>query len=53
MSYFPMSKLALKWVFTTPVTTHYPFAPRHELAGSRGWLVFTEDDCVYCNVCAN
>jgi len=52
MSYFSMSKLALKWVFNTPATTSYPFEPRIELDGSRGWLVFTEDDCVYCNVCA-
>ena len=52
MSYFTMSKLALKWVFTKPATTSYPFEPRIALDGSRGWLVFTEDDCVYCNVCA-
>jgi len=52
MSYFSMSKLALKWVFTTPATTSYPFEPRIEIDGSRGWLVFTDDDCVYCNVCA-
>lgn len=52
MSYFTMSKLALKWAFTKPVTTRYPFEPRQELAGSRGWLVFTDENCAYCNVCA-
>ena len=28
MSYFEMSKLALKWAFTKPPTTRYPFEPR-------------------------
>jgi formate hydrogenlyase subunit 6/NADH:ubiquinone oxidoreductase subunit I len=51
MSYFEMSKLALKWAFAKPPTTRYPFEPRKALAGSRGWLLFTEDNCVYCNVC--
>lgn len=52
MSYFSMSKLALKWAFSKAATTRYPFEPRIALDGSRGWLEFTEDDCVYCNVCA-
>ena len=52
MSYFTMSKLALKWAFSKPATTRYPFEPRQELAGSRGWLVFADEQCVYCNVCA-
>ena len=52
MSYFTMSKLVLKWVFSTPATTNYPFEARVALDGSRGSLVFTDGDCVYCNVCA-
>lgn len=52
MPYFEMSKLALKWVFSKPVTTRYPFEPRLAIAGSRGRLVFTKDNCVYCTVCA-
>jgi formate hydrogenlyase subunit 6/NADH:ubiquinone oxidoreductase subunit I len=53
MSYFvSMSKLALKWAFRRPATTNYPFSPRVPLNGSRGWLLFTKDNCVYCNVCA-
>lgn len=52
MGYFELSKLALKWAFTKPPTTKYPFAPRRALSGSRGRLVFTKDNCVYCNVCA-
>ena len=47
-----MTQMALKWAFSKPATTSYPFTPRKELAGSRGWLVFTDDACVYCNVCA-
>ena len=50
MAYFPMSKLALKWVLAKPVTTRYPFEPRQALPGSRGQLVFTKDTCVYCTV---
>jgi ech hydrogenase subunit F len=52
MGYFEMSKLALKWALTKPPTTSYPFEPRKIIAGSRGRLVFTKDNCVYCNVCA-
>ena len=52
MSYFTMTKLALRWAFRKPATSNYPFEPRKELIGSRGSLVFTEDNCVYCNVCA-
>ena len=51
MSYFTMSKLALKWALKKPPTTKYPFVPRQPLAGSRGRLVFTKENCVYCNVC--
>ena len=47
-----MSKLALKWAFSKPPTTQYPFEPRKALEGSRGWLLFNEANCVYCNVCA-
>ncbi len=52
MAYFKMSKLALKWALKKPATTQYPFEPRKPVAGSRGKLVFTKDNCVYCNVCA-
>ena len=52
MPYFQMSRLALKWALTKPPTTRYPFAPRRPIAGSRGQLVFTRDNCVYCTVCA-
>jgi formate hydrogenlyase subunit 6/NADH:ubiquinone oxidoreductase subunit I len=47
-----MSRLALKWALTRPPTTRYPFAPRIPIAGSRGQLLFTSDNCVYCTVCA-
>ena len=52
MAFFEMTKLALKWAMTKPATSQYPFTPRKPLAGSRGRLVFTKDNCVYCNVCA-
>jgi formate hydrogenlyase subunit 6/NADH:ubiquinone oxidoreductase subunit I len=52
MAYFEMSKLAMKWALTKPPTTRYPFQPRNPIAGSRGQLVFTKDNCVYCNICA-
>ncbi len=52
MPYFEMSKLALKWAISKPATTRYPFEPRQPIAGSRGRLVFTKDNCVYCTVCA-
>jgi ech hydrogenase subunit F len=52
MPYFEMSRLALRWALAKPSTTRYPFEPRRALAGSRGSLVFTKDNCVYCTVCA-
>ena len=52
MGYFEMSKLALKWALKKPPTSQYPFTPRQAIAGSRGQLVFTKDNCVYCNICA-
>jgi formate hydrogenlyase subunit 6/NADH:ubiquinone oxidoreductase subunit I len=52
MSYFSMSKLAFKWLFSPPATSSYPFLPRIEMEGSRGILVFNDENCVYCNVCA-
>jgi len=52
MAYFAMSKLALKWARTKPPTSRYPFEPRRALPGSRGRLIFTRDNCVYCTVCA-
>ena len=52
MSYFEMTKLALKWSLSKPATSQYPFTPRKALAKSRGRLEFTKDNCIYCNVCA-
>ena len=52
MAYFEMTKLALKWALTKPPTTRYPFEPRKALDKSRGKLVFTRDNCVFCTVCA-
>jgi len=52
MAYFEMARLALKWAVTKPPTSRYPFEPRIPFPGSRGQLVFTKDNCVYCNVCA-
>jgi ech hydrogenase subunit F len=52
MSYFEMTKLALKWSVSKPATSQYPFTPRQALAKSRGRLEFTKDNCIYCNVCA-
>jgi len=51
MPYFSMSRLTLKWAFRKPATTRYPFRPRKAIAGSRGELVFTRDDCLYCTIC--
>jgi formate hydrogenlyase subunit 6/NADH:ubiquinone oxidoreductase subunit I len=52
MAYFEMCRLALKWALTKPPTSRYPFQPRKVIPGSRGQLVFTKDNCVYCTVCA-
>ncbi len=52
MAYLEMTKLALKWAVTKPATSQYPFTPRLPVAGSRGRLLFTKDNCIYCNVCA-
>jgi formate hydrogenlyase subunit 6/NADH:ubiquinone oxidoreductase subunit I len=51
MGYFRMAKLALKWAVSKPATVQYPFAPARVVPGSRGKLLFTPDNCVYCKVC--
>ncbi len=52
MAFFQMTSLVMKWIFRKPVTSRYPFEPRVPLAGSRGKLVFTDGNCVYCTACA-
>lgn len=52
MSYFVMSKMALKWAFQKPATRNYPFEPMQPIANSRGLLAFVNDNCTYCTVCA-
>jgi ech hydrogenase subunit F len=52
MSYFKMSKLALKWAFSKPATSLYPFEPRVAIPLSRGQLLFEKATCIYCTVCA-
>ncbi len=52
MAYFEMTRLALKWAVTKPLTTRYPCEPRHAVPHSRGRLHFTRDNCVFCTVCA-
>jgi ech hydrogenase subunit F len=52
MPYFQMTRMALKWALTRPPTTRYPFEPRIAIAGSRGQLLYTPANCVYCTVCA-
>ena len=52
MAYFQMTRLALKWAVSKPVTTRYPFEPRVPIAGSRGLLHFALETCVFCTVCA-
>ena len=52
MAYFDMCRLALKWALKKPPTSRYPFEPRRVISGSRGRLIFTKENCVYCTVCA-
>ena len=52
MSYFVMSKLALKWAFKKPATRNYPFEPMRAIPNSRGQLIFSNETCTYCTVCA-
>jgi formate hydrogenlyase subunit 6/NADH:ubiquinone oxidoreductase subunit I len=51
MPYFSMSKLALRWALKKPATRAYPFGPRRVIPGTRGQLVFTKGDCIFCTVC--
>lgn len=52
MNSFTMTRLALNWALSKPVTTRYPFTPRAVVPGSRGLLHFNRESCVYCNFCA-
>ena len=52
MSYFSMSKMALKWAFKKPITKNYPFGPRIVIPKCRGELDVTLVQCTYCTLCA-
>ncbi len=52
MAYFTMTRMALRWALSKPVTSRYPFEARQPIRGSRGQLSFASESCVYCNVCA-
>jgi formate hydrogenlyase subunit 6/NADH:ubiquinone oxidoreductase subunit I len=47
-----MAPMVFGWAFRKPVTTRYPFEPRKALDGSRGRLVFNQQTCVHCTICA-
>ena len=52
MGYFEMSRLALKWALSEAADHPLSVRAAQPIAGSRGRLVFTKDNCVYCTVCA-
>ncbi len=52
MSLFSMSGLVMKWLFSKPYTSRYPFEPRQPIPGSRGTLDIALSDCTYCTLCA-
>lgn len=51
MSYFTMSKIALKWALKKPATRQYPFEPRVHIPNSRGQVVFLRETCTHCTIC--
>jgi formate hydrogenlyase subunit 6/NADH:ubiquinone oxidoreductase subunit I len=51
-SFFVMAKTTLRSLFRKPVTTRYPAVPARRIPGSRGHIVTSNDDCIYCGICA-
>lgn len=52
MTILPMSRIALRNLFTKPATRRYPYVVREPFAASRGRLVIDYPACIHCLACA-
>lgn len=51
-SILTFAKIAMRNLFSKPVTTKYPFEPAVYPEGSRGHIELNIDQCVLCGLCA-
>lgn len=52
MTVLPMSRIALRNLFSRPATRRYPFVVREPFAASRGRVVIDYQACTHCLACA-
>lgn len=52
MGLMKFAKVALRNLFSKPVTTQYPFAPAYYPDRSRGRILLEKDKCILCGLCA-
>ncbi len=51
MKIFPIFSTILRYIRYGPVTHRYPFVPAKTTPVTRGHLVFSIDDCIFCGLC--
>ncbi len=51
MAILSMSKMAIKNLFSKPVTERYPFVPKVNPVGARGKVNIEIEKCIYCGIC--
>lgn len=51
-SVLTFAKIAMRNLFSKPVTTKYPFEPATYPEGSRGHIELNLEQCVFCGMCA-
>jgi len=52
MTLLPMSRIALRNLFSKPATRRYPFVVREPFAATRGRIVIDYPACIHCLACA-
>lgn len=52
MSFLPMTKIALRNLFTKPATRRYPFVVRAPFEATRAALEIDFKECIFCGACS-
>lgn len=52
MGIIGFTKTAMKNLFSAPATRNYPQCKKEFFKTTRGHVVFNEENCIYCGICA-
>jgi formate hydrogenlyase subunit 6/NADH:ubiquinone oxidoreductase subunit I len=51
MSFFGMTKIVIKNLFSKPVTRPYPYVKREPFQDTRGKITVAISSCIFCTLC--